>query len=363
MPKTRAERLISNAREEMDAVVIVNDGEPFLDSTFWYLTEQKSGTFEGSFAIVRPDGNLDVIVSILEEEGARQGAGDVHVYHTGKERDEFIREALKGCTKVGFNVNNATYAAVEYVKKVAEGIEVVNASDAIGDTVSVKDEKEIAATREACRISSIVAGEIPDMLSEGVTEKQVAARMDNRMRELGGTGNAFDTIAAFGPWSSQPHHMPCDYSLKRGDTALFDFGTKYDRYCSDMTRTVFLGRPPEVLERAYEVVLEAQRAGIEAYRAGIKAFEPDLAARKVIDESEFKGKFIHSFGHGIGMDVHQHISVSPRSEQILKAGNIVSAEPGVYIPGVGGIRIEDTILVTEDGCEVLTSFDHSFTVV
>jgi Xaa-Pro dipeptidase len=362
MARTRAERLISNA-DGMDAVVIANDGEPFLDSTFWYLTEQPSGTFEGSFAIVRKDGTLDVIVSILEEESAKDGVGDVHVYHDREERERYIKEALSGCSKVGFNTHSATYAAVQYIRKVVGDIEPVDAGSAIDATVSVKDAKEIEATRRACRISSQVAAEIPDYLSEGVSEREVAARMDSRMRELGGTGNAFDTIAAFGAYSSQPHHMPCDYRLRVGDTALFDFGSKYDRYCSDMTRTVFLGKPPEVLERAYEVVLEAQQAGIEEYRDGAKASAADLAARKIIDESEFKGKFIHSFGHGIGMDVHQAISVSPRSDQTLHAGNIVSAEPGIYIPGVGGIRIEDTCLVTEDGCEVLTSFDHSFTVV
>lgn len=358
--KSRAERLLENA-QGMDAVVIANDGEPFLDSAFWYITEQNSGTFEGSFAVVGPNG-LDVIVSILEEEGAREGKGNVHVYHDRKERDQFIRDALKGCRKVGFNVNSVSYAAAEYVRKTAD-IEIVNATDVIGNTLSVKDEKEIAATRRACEISSVVAGEIPDMLSEGVTEKEVASRMDSRMRELGGSGNAFDTIAAFGAWSSQPHHMPSDYALKQGDAALFDFGTKYDRYCSDMTRTVFLGKPPEILERAYDVVLRAQEAGIAEYRDGAMAKDADLAARAVIDSSEFKGRFIHSFGHGIGQDVHQHISVSPRSEHVLRTGNIVSAEPGVYIPGVGGIRIEDTVLITENGCEVLTSFDHSFTVV
>ena len=362
MAKSRAERLISNA-EGMDAVVIANDGEPFLDSTFWYLTEQSSGTFEGSFAIVRKDGTLDVIVSILEEESANDGVGDVHVYHDREEREKYIRDALSGCSKVGFNTHSATYAAVQYIKKVAGDIEPVDAGNAIDATVSIKDTKEIEATKHACKISSQVAAEIPDYLSEGVSEKEVAARMDSRMRELGGTGNAFDTIAAFGAYSSQPHHMPCDYRLKKGDTALFDFGSKYDRYCSDMTRTVFLGKPPEILERAYEVVREAQLAGIAEYHDGAKANAADLVARKIIDESEFKGKFIHSFGHGIGMDVHQAISVSPRSDQILHAGNVVSAEPGIYIPGVGGIRIEDTCLVTENGCEVLTSFDHSFTVV
>lgn len=190
MQKTRAERLMENA-EGMDAVVIANDGEPFLDSAFWYITEQSSGTFEGSFAIVGPNG-LDVIVSILEEEGAHEGKGNVHVYHDRKERDQFIKDALKGCTKVGFNVSNVSYAAAEYVRKTAE-IEIVNATKAIGDTVSVKDAKEIEATRKACAISSKVAGEIPDMLSEGVSEKEVASRMDNRMRELGGTAESLSS--------------------------------------------------------------------------------------------------------------------------------------------------------------------------
>ncbi len=347
-----------------DAIVIANDGEPFLDSSFWYVTEQKSGCFENSYAVIRKDGSMDVIVNILEEETARTGKGNVRVYH---DRDEFVsyfKEALNGCTKVGFNTHSVSYAAVMGIKKLTGlEFEVTDASEPLARTYAIKDAAEIEATRKACAISSKVAKEIPDYLSEGVSEKEVAARMDARMRELGGTGNAFDTIAAFGANASQPHYMPGDYRLRMHDVALFDFGTKYDRYCSDMTRTVFLGEPSDVMKRAYEVVLEAQQAGIDEYRAGAKANAADLAARKVIDESEFKGKFIHSFGHGIGMDVHQPIHVSPKSEQVLSAGNIVSAEPGIYIPGVGGIRIEDTILITEDGCERLTDFPHELTIV
>ena len=132
---------------------------------------------------------------------------------------------------------------------------------------------------------------------------------------------------------------------------------------TNICSAIFLGEPQDILRRAYETVRKAQIAGIECIRDGAKACEPDLAARKVIDNSDFKGKFIHSFGHGIGMDVHQAIGVHPKSEQILKAGNVVSAEPGIYIPGVGGIRIEDTVLVTEDGCRILTSYDHELTIV
>ena len=298
MERSRAERLISNAKG-LDAVVILNGGAPFLDSAFWYLTELTGGSFEGSFAVVRKDGGLDVIVSTLEAETAESGKGNLRVYNTREERDDHLREALKGAGNVGFNIHNAPYSMVNHVKKTVKGINVKDASSAISSTVSVKDSKEIELTREACRISSQAAKEIPDMLSEGMTEKEAAFRIDMRMRELGGEGNAFDTISAFGPNSSKPHHSPTDRRLAKGDAALFDFGTKYGRYCSDMTRTVFLSRPPEILERAYEVVLEAQTAGIERYMDGAKAKDADIAAREVIDRTEFKGKFIHSFGHGI----------------------------------------------------------------
>jgi len=357
--KERFERLLDNS-DDLDAIVIVNGTTPIVDSTFWYLTEQTSGSFEGSFAIATREG-LNVIVNTLEEETARSGKGNVKVYRTRDERDGLIKESLRRCKKVGFNYPYASYASVEYVKKVAD-FKIVNASPAIDATVNVKDEKEIGHIREACRISSIVAGEIPDYLSEGVTEREVANKMDRRMLELGGHGNAFDTIAAFGRYSSEPHHMPCDYSLRKGDTALFDFGTKYNGYCSDMTRTVFLGKPEDVLLRAYEIVREAQELGVQEYYDGAPAKDADLAAREHIDGTEFKGLFIHSFGHGIGMEVHQGISISPKSEQALVSGNVISAEPGIYIPGVGGIRIEDTCLITDSGFERLTSFDRNLTL-
>ena len=362
MSRSRAERLMGNAGD-VDKIVIVNGGEPFLDSTFWYITEQSTGVFEGSMAFVSADGTVDIVVGALEEEAAKTAKGNVHVYRTREEHNNMVKEILGDAKTVGINSESAVYSSVQYLKKMKDDIEIVDVSKAIGETVSIKDEKEIRATEKACRITSTVAKELPSMISEGVSEKEVAAEMDIRMRRLGGTGNAFETIAAFGQYSAECHHKPCDYRLKVGDAALFDFGSKYDMYCADLTRTIFLGEPPDILRRAYEIVRKAQIAGIEKIRDGAKACEPDLAARKIIDDSEFKGKFIHSFGHGIGMDVHQAIGLYPKSEQILKAGNVVSAEPGIYIPGVGGIRIEDTVLVTEDGCRILTDYDHGLTIV
>lgn len=361
MPSDRPGRLAGNMGD-LDAVVVLNATEPFLDSAYWYLTGCSSGTFEGARAVVLSDGSLHVFVSVLEEEAASAGAGEVHVYGTDRERKEMMAEVLRGAGKVGVNYPCAAYGSVEWLKGVTDAA-VSDASAAIAETMAVKDEAEIAEISAACAISSRVASEIPGMLREGVTEAEVASEMDIRMLRYGGSGNAFETIAAFGPASSEPHHRPGSYALRRGDAALFDFGSKHGLYCSDLTRTVFLGEPPDVLRRAYDVVLEAQRAGIARIRAGAPAKDADLAARTVIDASEFKGRFIHSFGHGIGMNVHEPVSLSPKSEQILRAGNVVSAEPGVYLPGIGGIRIEDTVLVTEDGCRILTDYDHSLTVV
>lgn len=360
--KSRAER-IAKKMDGMDAIVIMNGGEPFLDSSFWYVTEQTSGLFEGSFAIISESGKLDVVVSTLEASTAKQGSGKVHVYDSAESRDKILKKLLKDKKKIGINSHCALHSYTRYIKRMGKGIKIVDASKPIMDTIAVKDKTEIEYIRKACDITSQVARELPDILIGGMTEREVASEMDIRMKELGATGMAFDTIAAFGANAADPHHTPSDYKIQEGDVALFDFGCKYNRYCSDLTRTIFFGEPKEQMKKAYDVVLKAQTAGIEEIRHKVKAATPDLAARKIIDDSEFKGTFIHSFGHGIGMDVHQPISLSPKSQNILKAGNIVSAEPGIYVEGVGGIRIEDTILVTKEGCERLTSYDHSYTVI
>lgn len=178
---------------------------------------------------------------------------------------------------------------------------------AFPETVAIKDEKEIEATRKACRISSKVACEIPDMLREGMTEKEMGAMMDSRMRELGGTGNAFDTIAAFGENASQ-QPCPVTESSKKEMWRLFDFGTKYDRYCSGYDAHRLLRGASEVLKRAYEIVKEAQQAGFDTYRDGAGAKEADIVARKIIDESEFKAS---SSTHSDTASVRRSIRTSP----------------------------------------------------
>lgn len=364
MKDSRTHRLAANFANDMDAVAILNATEPFLDSTYWYLTQCTSGTFEGARAVVMKDGTLHMFVSTMEEEGVKESEGYVHVYNTDDERKKQMKHVLEGCKRVGVNYGSATYSSVEWMRSLLDSdVTIVDASNAISATTAIKDETEIESIRRACDISSEVARRLPELLSEGVTEREVATEIDMMMLRLGGSGAAFGTIVAFGEHSSEPHYSPRDHALRKGDVVLFDFGSKYGRYCSDLSRTVFLGDPDPLLRRAYDVVREAQIAGLEEMRDGADASAPDLAARKVIDESEFKGRFIHSYGHGIGMNVHEPIHISHRSKQKLHAGNVVSAEPGIYIPGLGGIRIEDTVLITEDGCRILTDYDHSLTIV
>jgi len=357
---TRAQR-ISSECDDVDAVIISNGTSPFLDPVFWYVTEQTSGSFEGTFAIIKK-GAIDVVTHTGEATTAKKGKGNVRVYETRNDKDAILTELLKGCPRIGISGRSIAYSTSEYFKKLT-GSELIDVSDKIANVIAVKDKKEIADIGKACDISSKVADLIPSLLYDGMTEKEAAWLIDSEMRKKGGSGNAFGTIAAFGENAAEPHHVPSGRKLKRGDVALFDFGSKYGMYCSDLTRTVFFGTPDGLLKRAYDIVLRAKEAGMNEMRDGIPAKNADAAARKIVDDGEFKDRFIHSFGHGVGMNVHELPSLSSRSEAVLRKGMVMTAEPGIYLPGVGGIRIEDTVLVTKNSIEPLTKFDQSYTVI
>ena len=360
MRMTRAQRIASSA--EADATVISNGTSPFLDPVFWYVTGQTSGTFEGSFAVISGDGGLDVITSGLEETAARKASGNVHVYEKREERDSLLAELLKGCARIGVNGGSIVHNAAEHLRKIT-GAGMTDVSKNIAAVMAVKDAKEISEIRKACEISSRTAERIPELLYAGMTEKEAAWLIDSDMRMNGGDGNAFETIAAFGKNSAEPHHRPGNAVLKKGDTALFDFGSKCGMYCSDLTRTVFFGDPEDILRRAYGTVSKAQEAGMKEMYDGAPAKDAHNAASEIIDAGGFKDMFIHSFGQGLGMNIHESPSVSHMSGDILREGMTVSAEPGIYVKGKGGIRIEDTVLITKNGPERLTKFSKDITVI
>jgi len=187
-----------------------------------------------------------------------------------------------------------------------------------------------------------------------MTETAAAAELNHMMMKLGATTTAFTTNASFGPGTAEPHYTPAARKLRKGQLALFDFGAQYMRYAADITRTFVCSKPNEKQVEMHQVVLEAQLAAIEAIHGGAHGKQVDAAARDIVERSAFKGKFIHGTGHGLGVSVHDPGGIRMSKDMILKPGMVMTVEPGVYISGFGGVRIEDDVLVTKNGCKVLT---------
>jgi Xaa-Pro aminopeptidase len=225
----------------------------------------------------------------------------------------------------------------------------------------IKDSVEIGTLREAGRRLGLVARRVPDFVVGGRTERSIAAEIDSALRDAGFSRVAFETIVASGPNSALPHARPTDRVLQDGDPTVLDFGGVYDGYCVDLTRTVQLGAASAALARLYVAVAEAQQAAIAAVRPGVTSSAIDAAARTVLDGYGLAEAFGHGTGHGLGLEVHEEPRIARQSprlpDQIVEPGMVFTIEPGAYVPGVGGVRIEDDVLVTATGCEVLTRVD------
>jgi len=225
-------------------------------------------------------------------------------------------------------------------------------ADVIETVRSSKSSTEIATIEAAASIAAQALKQTLRYIKPGVTESELAGMLDFQIRKLGAT-NSFETIVAFGPNGSRPHHQPSRKKLKQKDTVLIDFGAKYKGYCSDITRCFAIGGPTTFYKKVYDVVEQAQAAAIKKIKAGVKIKDVDTAAREVIDKSDLP-VYCHGTGHGLGLEIHESPFLKQKSKDRLKAGQVITIEPGVYIPGRLGVRIEDDVLVTETGCRILT---------
>jgi Xaa-Pro aminopeptidase len=270
-----------------------------------------------------------------------------------------LAEELDG--RIGFEATAVTYA--EYETLTAGGLELVPRRDLVEALRAVKDESELEAIRAAAAITSEAYERFSQERFTGRTERELAWRLDELFHELGAKAPAFETIVAGGPNAALPHSRPTDREIQPGETVVVDAGALVDRYCADCTRTFATGPLPEQLEGAYAVCLEGQQAGLEDARAGTTGIDADAAARTVIDDAGFGELFGHGLGHGVGIEVHEAPRLSRESRDTLATGNVVTVEPGIYFPDEGGIRIEDLVVVTEDGPEILTSFTKELVTV
>jgi len=229
------------------------------------------------------------------------------------------------------------------MKSVANIIETIRSS---------KDSMEITTIEAAASIATQAIKQTLRYIKPGVTESELAGMLDFQIRKLGAT-SSFDTIVAFGPNASRPHHQPSGKKLKQKDTVLIDFGAKYNGYCSDITRCFVIGRPTAFYKKVYDVVEQAQAAAIKIIKAGVKMKGVDAAAREVISKSDLP-VYGHGTGHGLGLEIHESPFIKVQSKGTLEAGQVITIEPGIYIPGKLGVRIEDDVLVTEGGSRILT---------
>ncbi|MCL2080076.1 MAG: Xaa-Pro peptidase family protein [Oscillospiraceae bacterium] len=298
-------------------------------------------------------------------EAAGQAIKDANVILLPKnDRYENQVQALiakNNLAAIGFEDGTVTYA-VHKSWEAKYGVELIGAQKLLNELRNVKSRDELDCIIRAQRLSEQIFWEILPLINANMTEKDLAAEFIYRALKSGADKESFDPIVVSGPNSSLPHGVPGGNNIGNGFLTI-DFGVRLDGWCSDTTRTVCVGQPDDEMVKVYETVLAAQLAGIAAVRAGINGAVVDAAARKVIEDAGFGEYFGHAFGHSIGLEVHETLSASPISKDILPAGAVISAEPGIYLPGRFGVRIEDTLYVTEDGCENITNLPKNLMVI
>ena len=300
-------------------------------------------------------------------EAADKAIGDAAVIREVSREKPFsalINEALAeaGAEKAGFEEQRMTVAEhAVYSEKLH--CTLTPASSLMTELRGSKDEEELSCMTAAQRIAEGALEQILKEIRPGMTEKEIAARLNYLMVSAGAEKTAFDTIVASGPNGSMPHAVPGMRKVREGDFITMDFGCVYKGYCSDMTRTVALGRPSDEMRNVYDIVLQAQLAGIAAARAGVTGAAIDGAARKVIQDAGYGSCFGHSFGHSLGIDIHEAPNAAPGNDKPMPDGAVVSAEPGIYLPGKFGVRIEDVMILRPDGAQVITKAPKALLVL
>ncbi|HLG91492.1 MAG TPA: aminopeptidase P family protein [Acidimicrobiales bacterium] len=276
---------------------------------------------------------------------------------------EALKAALAGVDRLGLEAEAVSWARQRRLAEELAPVETVPTTGLVEALRRVKDPGELDRIARAAEIADQALQECLPLVGAGASEAEVALALDSAMRRLGAQRSSFETIVASGPNSAMPHARPTSRRIAEGDLVVVDFGAVVDGYCSDTTRTFVRSGVSAARRRMLEVVRHSQAAGVAALRAGRPASEVDGACRQVIEQAGWADAFVHGTGHGVGLDIHEAPAVASRSADMLEAGCVVTVEPGVYLPGEGGVRIEDTLVVTSDGSRALTRFPKELVVV
>jgi Xaa-Pro aminopeptidase len=270
--------------------------------------------------------------------------------------EKFVAETIAkiGWRTIGFEPASLSYASWDRLKEFGEGLELVPLGPAIDHLRWVKSDAEIAQIQKAIDITDRAFERAEESIAEGMTERELAALIERLFLDLGADGAAFPPTVGSGPNGARPHHRSGERRIERDEPVVIDMGARLDGYCADLTRTVWVGELSSEMARFYDAVAEAHQAAIGSVTSGVPAKEVDLAAREVFEARGFSDYVVHGVGHGLGIRVHDGPSVNRDADRPLDAGNVITIEPGLYVPGSFGIRIEDVVVVEDDGCRVLS---------
>lgn len=347
------EKEVFDRLEDDSPILIMNGSKTYPDPNYFYFSGAKFGGFENCAMVVEKSGTK-IITMGLEADAARETDCEVFVYGSLAERQQMIKDNLKGAKKVYINASKLNTQHYLEIKEMLPGVTIQDCSSEILSARMIKNEEEIANLKEATRISSRAIENAWSTVHEGMTEKEFASTLIHSMMDLGSALPQCEPTVAFGENTAFPHYQATERKLKKGDLILADFNALYNKYTSDLTRTVIFGKASDKQREMHDVVLQANEAGRKAIREGAVSKDVEHSARSIIDSSQFKGKFIHGLGHGIGLELHDHPALSVNSDFVLKKNMTITVEPGVYLPGFGGFRIEDDVIVTADGVITMT---------
>lgn len=333
----------------------------------YYLTGFATDPHERFLGLLLARGEEpSLLVPALDYEAAAAATGMARI-HTHADTDnahDVLRKLMPSSVRsLGVEKEHLSVATFEALSAAIGAEAYVDVASPLREMRAVKSPEEVVRMRHAARLVEDALREGVSRAKPGATEIELVAELEYQMKKLGAQGPSFDTMVLTGPKSALPHGKPDATVIREGDLLLFDLGVFADGYASDITRTFAVGDVPDEAKRIYAAVLDANRRAIEAIRPGVALGSLDRAARAAIEEAGYGPYFMHRLGHGLGMDIHEYPSVHGRNEDLVRHGLAFTVEPGVYVPGVGGVRIEDDVVATEDGVDVLTTFPKELTVI
>ena len=342
-------------KKGLDGLLVMNE------KSIFYLTKAMGA----NFLIIPKNGRNFLYVYSVNYEAVKREAENciVKLIKRGEKIEEEVAEKIENLKikNVGFDTLSAEIFL--QLRRLLRGkAKLKFKNELIWGLREVKDKEEIELIRKAAEITSIGMRTAYEVLKPGITEIEVAAEIEYAMRKAGSWGLAFDTIVASGLRSAYPHGWCTDKKIKKGELVVIDIGATYRNYRADMTRTLVAGKPSKKQEKIFNIVKEAQEKAFQSIKSSRKACDIDKIARKIIEDADYGEYFVHGLGHGVGLEVHEPPTLSSQSKDKLKAGNVVTVEPGIYIVGFGGVRIEDTVLVKRKGAEKLTRGPYTLTL-